>query len=417
MRCARVNSNPAVAGTAAGRRRVGIALLALWPLLIWRVAVAASVVDQGAGSAGESALAALGRRIFFDQSLSASGRQACATCHDPRYAYGPPPGKAIAFGGLHMDQSGTRAVPSLRYLRASPRFELQHHFADGDTGPIGGFTWDGRASSIHDQAQLPLLAANEMANASPAEVVARLRTAAYAAQFRALFGAGVFDDVSRAFDGALQALDAFQSLPQEFFPYSSRYDAFLRGDADLTDQENRGAALFKDPDKGNCASCHLGTVRAGKSPNFTDYDFVNVGVPRNPRIPANADPNYYDLGLCGPARRDLADDPEVCGFFRSPSMRNTAIRDAYFHNGVYHTLREVIRFYNERDLHPEKFYSRNADGTVRLFDDMPPGSPDDIDHDPPLDRKPGAAPALTDADIDDLIAFLNTLTDADVAAR
>ena len=69
MRCARVNSNPAVAGTAAGRRRVGIALLALWPLLIWRVAVAASVVDQGAGSAGESALAALGRRIFFDQSL------------------------------------------------------------------------------------------------------------------------------------------------------------------------------------------------------------------------------------------------------------------------------------------------------------------------------------------------------------
>jgi cytochrome c peroxidase len=256
-----------------------------------------------------------------------------------------------------------------------------------------------------------------MANASPADVVGRLRHAGYEAPFRAVFGADVFADPARAFDAALQALDAFQSVPSEFFPYSSRYDAFLRGEIDLTDQENRGAALFKDPDKGNCASCHLGTIRAGKSPNFTDYDFVNVGVPRNPRIPANADPDYYDLGLCGPLRQDLLGHPEVCGYFRSPSLRNSGVRDAYFHNGVYRSLREVIEFYNERDLHPEKFYSRNADGTVRLFDDLPPGLTQTIDHDPPLDRKPGAAPALTDAEIDDLIAFLNTLTDADVAVR
>ncbi len=383
---------------------------------LWLLPALAAVPDALAGS-DAPALAALGRRIFFDTSLSASGRQSCATCHDPRYAYGPPPGKAIAFGGPNLDQSGTRAVPSLRYLRASPGFELKHHFADGDVGPIGGFTWDGRAASIREQAQLPLLAANEMANASPADVVSKLRQAGYEAPFRAVFGADVFDDPTRAFDAALQALDAFQSVPSEFFPYSSRYDAFLRGEVDLTDQENRGAALFKDPDKGNCASCHLGAIRAGKSPNFTDYDFVNVGVPRNPRIPANADPKYYDLGLCGPLRQDLPGHPEVCGYFRSPTVRNSAIRDAYFHNGVYRTLREVIEFYNERDLHPEKFYSRNADGTVRLFDDLPPGLAETIDHDPPLDRKPGAAPALTDAEIEDLIAFLNTLTDADVAAR
>ncbi len=316
-----------------------------------------------------------------------------------------------------MHQSGTRAVPSLRYLRASPPFALKHHFPDGDDGPIGGFTWDGRALSIREQAQLPLLAANEMANAGPAEVVSKLRKRAYAADFRAIFGASIFHDNQRAFDAALQALDAFQSLPAEFFPYSSRYDAFLRGEIELTDQENRGVALFKDPQKGNCASCHLGTTRAGKPPSFTDYDFVNVGVPRNARIPANADPNYYDLGLCGPLRRDLVGDAEVCGFFRSPSMRNTAIRDAYFHNGAFQTLREVIDFYVERDLHPEKFYSRNPDGTVRAFDDMPAGSADNIDHDPPLDRKPGAEPALNDTEIEDLIAFLRTLTDADVAAR
>jgi cytochrome c peroxidase len=256
-----------------------------------------------------------------------------------------------------------------------------------------------------------------MANAGPAEVVAKLRNSGYADAFRAQFGADVFDDVDHAFGAALEALDAFQSIPAEFFPYASRYDAFLRHELELTDQENRGAQLFKDPAKGNCASCHLGTIRAGKSPTFTDYDYVNVGVPRNPRLPANADPKYFDLGLCGPLRRDLTATAEVCGFFRSPTVRNTAIRDAFFHNGVFHTLREVIEFYNERDLHPEKFYSRNPDGTVHVFDDMPAGYTETIDHDPPLDRKPGQPPALTDADIEDLIAFLKTLTDADVAQR
>ena len=73
-----------------------------------------------------------------------------------------------------------------------------------------------------------------------------------------------------------------------------------------------------------------------------------------------------------------------------------------------------MKFYVERDLYPEKFYSRNPDGSVRKADDLPPGFPDNLDHDAPLDRKPGEAPALSDAEIDDLIAFLNTLIDADV---
>jgi len=402
----------------APRTRAKTSCLVLVLVLVLGGASAAPTdVGPANGGGSESSLATLGRLIFFDPSLSASGQLACATCHDPRYAYGPPPQRAIAMGGRHMDQSGTRAVPSLRYLRASPPFALRHHFPDGDDGPIGGFTWDGRAASIRDQAQLPLLAANEMANSGPAEVTAKLRKSAYANVFRAQFGADVFDDSGRAFAAALQALDAFQSVPAEFFPYTSRYDAFLRGEVDLTDQENRGAQLFKDPAKGNCASCHLGTIRAGKPPSFTDYDYVNVGVPRNPRIPANSDPKYFDLGLCGPLREDLVGAADVCGFFRSPTVRNTAIRDAYFHNGVFHTLREVIDFYNERDLHPEKYYSRNADGTVHVFDDMPPGSANNIDHDPPLDRKPGQEPALSAADIEDLIAFLKTLTDADVVAR
>ena len=134
-------------------------------------------------------------------------------------------------------------------------------------------------------------------------------------------------------------------------------------------------------------------------------------MPRNPRIPANRDPNYYDLGLCGPLRTDITAKHELCGFFRSPTVRNTALRDAFFHNAVFSTLQQVIEFYNERDLYPEKFYPKNPDGSVHRFDDLPPGYPDNVDHDPPLDRKPGSERALTNADIEDLIAFLQALTD------
>jgi cytochrome c peroxidase len=375
--------------------------------------VAATATVTAASPDDGDALAALGRKLFFDPALSASGQLSCATCHDPTRAYGPAAGKAIALGGSNMSQSGTRAVPSLRYLRSSPPFAVDHRFIDGDIAPGGGFTWDGRAASIRDQAEIPLLAPNEMANASPAEVVKKLGKARYAAQFRTAFGPDIFKDPNRAFAAALEALAAFQNTPSEFFPFTSRYDAFLRGEIELTEQEERGATLFKDPQKGNCASCHLTSSRGGKPPVFTDYDFANVGVPRNPRIPANADPSYFDLGLCGPERSDLAGQREYCGFFRAPTLRNVAIRDAFFHNGVFGTLREVMSFYVDRDLKPEKFYPRNPDGTIHKADDIPAGYPDTLDHDPPLDRGGSDHPALTDPQIDDIIAFLGTLTDAD----
>ncbi len=360
-------------------------------------------------------LAALGRKIFFDAKLSASGKMSCATCHDPRYAYGPPPGRAIAMGGPDMNRSGTRAVPSIRYLRGNPQFGENHHFADGDVGPVGGFMWDGRVDSIREQASLPLLDADEMANRSAAEIAAKLRKSSYAGELKRLFGDNVFRDPHHALEAATVALDTFQQTPSEFFPYSSRYDAFLRGEIELDEHEERGAEIFKDPARGNCASCHLGTIRAGRPPAFNDYDYVNVGVPRNPRLPANADPEYYDAGLYGPMRKDLRDKKEYCGMFRAPTLRNVAVRDAFFHNGVFSSLKQVMAFYVERDLHPEKYYPRRADGTVHIYDDLPPECPDNIDHDPPLDRKPGAAPALTQEEQDDVIAFLKTLTDSDVA--
>src|SRR5271156_3079089 len=144
-----------------------------------------------------------------------------------------------------------------------------------------------------------------MANGNAAGVAAKLRERPYAGELRHLFGNEVFRDPERVLEAATSALDAFEHTASEFFPYSSRYDAFLRGEIELNEQEERGVEIFKNPAKGNCASCHLGTIRAGAPPPFNDYDYANVGVPRNPRIPANADPDYYDAGLSGPIRKDL----------------------------------------------------------------------------------------------------------------
>jgi cytochrome c peroxidase len=301
-------------------------------------------------------------------------------------------------------------VPSLRYLNGVPDFNEQTRFIDGDLLPGGGFTWDGRAPTLAQQASIPLLASNEMANDSARAVVERLKASSYAAEFRASFGDHIFDDPDQAFAAGLAALAAFQNTPAEFYPYSSRYDAFLRGEIDLTEEEERGVALFKDPKKGNCASCHLVVTRAGRPPVFTDYDFTDVGVPRNSRIAANADPSYYDLGLCGPARKDLSATIKYCGMFRAPTLRNVALRDAFFHNGVFTTLRQVMEFYVEREIHPEKYYPRNSDGSLHKYDDLPPGIPDNLERDVPFNAA-GSEPALSPAEIDDVIAFLRTLTD------
>ena len=187
---------------------------------------ATAATDDSTSTAAESAaLSDLGRHLFFDPSLSASGKLSCAVCHDPRFAYGPPPSKAIAKGGPKMDRPGTRAIPSLRYLSQVPAFSEKVTLNDGGTGPAGGLTWDGRAASLHEQARIPLLAANEMANANPAAVVAKLRHASYAAQFKALFGPDIFKRDDLAFEQALLALEAFQHSPADFYPYSSKYDA------------------------------------------------------------------------------------------------------------------------------------------------------------------------------------------------
>ena len=362
-----------------------------------------------------AAMTDIGRALFFDASLSASGRVACATCHDPRRAFGPPNNSPVQRGGRDGRQLGVRAVPSLTYTQTIPPF-TEHYFDDegddgADQGPAGGRTWDGREQSMHDQARLPLFSPFEMANAGPEAVVAKVRHAAYAAQFRDTFGNTVFDDTESAFKAVLLALETFEQSPTEFYPYSSKYDAWLRNETSLSDDERRGLAAFNDPAKGNCARCHPSGMRQGAFPQFTDFGYAAVGAPRNAALPANADPRYYDLGLCGPLRTDLADRKEYCGLFRTPSLRNVATRGVFFHNGVFHRLEDVVRFYAERDTRPQKWYPLGKDGVTLKFDDLPMQYQGNVDTQPPFDRCIGDQPAMSETDIRNIVAFLNTLTD------
>jgi len=176
-------------------------------------------------------------------------------------------------------------------------------------------------------------------------------------------------------------------------------------------------ALFDDRKRGNCASCHPDQKGAdGSHPLFTDYQFEALGVPRNPEILANAAPDYFDLGLCGPLRADQSAQSQYCGMFKTPSLRNVASRAVFFHNGRFHTLKQALRFYVQRDTDPHAWYPLSADGAVDKFDDVPPVLRTNIDViDEPLTRVAGAAPAWSDAEIDDVIAFLQTLNDRDVS--
>lgn len=359
-----------------------------------------------------AALESLGRQLFFDRNLSASHAQSCSSCHDPAHAYGPPNAKAVQLGGKSGRLQGQRAVPSLRYLQNVPLFTENYFDEDVDesvdNGPTGGFTWDGRARSPHEQARLPLLSPLEMANANIEDVVAAVKAAPYAAEFRKAFGEHVFDDASAAFDAIVRALEVFEQTPAEFYPYSSKYDAALRHEATLSEQEMRGLALFNDPAKGNCSHCHRSERGStGAFPAFTDFGYIAIGVPRNRTLAVNADPKFYDLGLCGPFREEYRDRAAYCGLFRTPSLRNVTLRKTFFHNGVFHDLRQVLHFYVERDIHPEKWYPHG-----KAFDDLPAQYRENLNREPPFDRHPGDAPALSESEITDVIAFLGTLTDA-----
>ena len=390
-----------------------------------------------------SAMAMLGKSIFFDPTLSASGKLSCASCHSAARAYGPRNALPVQLGGSSMTLQGDRPPPSLMYLYRQPNFSIGPSQADADEPtdlaqaaqqasgathgqktagtapaapelvPQGGLFWDGRADTLQQQAYGPLLNPVEMANASEQEAADKLSHSAYRDAFAKLFGASVLDDPRLLLSEAMFAVARYQVEDPSFHPYTSKYDYWLEGKVRLTRAEMRGLRLFNDPKKANCAGCHLSTPsKDGLPPMFTDFEYEALGVPRNRALAVNRNASYHDLGLCGPHRTDLANQPQYCGMFLTPTLRNAATRSAFFHNGVYRSLDEVLTFYNLRDIDPAKIYPRDATGKVEQYDDLPVKFRANIDKtDAPFDRKPGDTPAMTQTDMADIVAFLKTLTD------
>ena len=385
-------------------------------------------VTLGAPSADEAGLSPkelLGKRLFEDTNLSEPRGQSCASCHAPSAGFSGNNGSSIAAvaRGARGGMFGNRNAPTAMYLARAPRFSFVKEAPENGEPtpsytPTGGQFWDGRADDLAAQAKGPFLNPREMNNPSAGAVVAKVASGKYAALARSVYGSAIVADTDRAYDAIAEAIAAYEQS-KRFQPFASKFDDVLRGTASLSAQEARGFDLFKDPEKGNCVSCHAGDTTS-KSPAdwlFTDFTYDNIGVPRNAKIPDNADPAYFDLGLCKrPGIETTLPDGVVaddyCGAFKVPTLRNIGKTAPYMHNGYFAELRDVVKFYATRDTSPELWYPKDASGAVDKFDDLPPAYKKNVNtEEVPLERHLGDAPRLTESEIDDVVAFLQTLTD------
>jgi len=377
--------------------------------------VAAKIDTTAATFRPEPALVALGKRVFFDPRLSIPRGQSCVACHDPARAFSPTLPEDGASGpgvpqGSRAGRFSLRNPPSLLYVRYVPR---RHFYQDDDApaaSPFGGLFADGRADTLAEQVRGPLLDPNEMNNGTPARLLHNVNTTDLAPALAARFGPTVRKDPEAMLRALGVALQAYMQS-DEMAPFTSRFDDYLRRRTPLSPQEMRGLALFKNPDKGNCMSCHTLSDTASRPERslFTDFGYDAIAVPRNRALPANRDPGHFDNGLCITARALRWPEPDQwCGYLRTPGLRNVAVRQRFMHNGVFTTLRDAVAFYNTRSTDPGKWYAG-----AKTFDDVPAAYRDNINvNSPPMNRRPGMPAALTEGEIDDIVAFLRTLTDA-----
>lgn len=349
-------------------------------------------------------LADVGQRLFDEARLSASGKLACASCHAEARAHADPAGSFLPLGGLDGTHQGLRSSPSVRYLDQAGAFRL-----DAQGQAHGGLFWDGRASSRAEQARGPLFNADEMANTDVAALANRLRALPYAADLRAAASLPASASDEQLVDAAVTALARYQADDTRFHAFTSKFDAVQDGRATFTAQEQRGLAVFNDPQRGNCASCHDSRPHpATGRALFTNFSYHALGVPRN-RSQATANPAFFDLGLCGPQRSDLAGRTGLCGQFRTPSLRNVALTAPYFHNASFATLEDVVAFYATRDIDPARWYPV-VNGQVQRYNDLPAAFRTNVQQGAPF-RRPGQLPAITPQDAADVVAFLRTLSD------
>ncbi len=330
-------------------------------LIVW-------IFGWGIPAAGEPTLATLGKKIFFDTSLSNPPGQGCISCHSPQAAFSDP--RRVSPGAVE-GRMGRRNAPSLMYAALIPPQRLEDTYDEnGELEYIveGGLFLDGRAHDLLDQVRHPFFDRNDMNIADAAELAGKLRKADYGEEFKKL-------DDGKGNEQAFEALVAFLREPV-FRPFNARIDEYWAGNKDaLTLSERRGLDVFQT--SGGCATCHLTGAASWLEPLLTDSGFDNLGAP--------------SVGAIDPGLGAVTAKKGELGQFKVPSLRNVALTAPYLHNGTIGTLKEVMEFYNKRDLEPERW------GVTDY--------PETVNHEDMGDL------GLTDQEVDDLVALMEAFTD------
>jgi cytochrome c peroxidase len=313
---------------------------------------------------------ALGQKLFFDGRLSADGSVACATCHDPARAFTD--GRPVSIG-IH-GRAGQRNAPTvLNALYNKAQF------------------WDGRVNTLEEQAALPIVNPVEMGQPTlDAAVAAIADVEEYTQAFPKAFG--------RPVNGpdVLRAIAAYQ---RTLVSFDSPFDHFVAGDKNaIDDAAQRGWELFNT--KARCNKCHALEETKRDVTNFTDFDYHNIGIGiirhNVVALARKAEREIAAGHLEAVDRAAIGTDMSVLGrflitrkeadtaSFKTPNLRNVLVTGPYFHDGSQETLWDVVDHYNK------------GDGLQNPWLD------EDIQ---PL--------ALTEPEIDDLVAFLASLTSPD----
>lgn len=292
---------------------------------------------------------AIGKLIFFDNNLSNPIGQACASCHAAETGFSDPLHRDLSEGAVTGRFSSINS-PSLAYNVFAP----ERTYNTTDQTYIGGLFLNGRSPNLKEQLIHPFISSVEMNNGSIENVVSKVKNAIYFSKIEEEYGLAKTDEKLMSF--IADALVAFETS-KEVNSFTSKFDYFNKQLIKFTDNEKKGLALFQG--KAKCAQCHVlePDERTGKI-LFTDFSYDNIGVPRNEKNPfynqSNeinpAGANFIDLGIGGVVLLQKHN-----GKFKVPTLRNIAVSSPYFHNGSFKTLKEVIHFYNVRDVSPSEF--------------------------------------------------------------
>ncbi|HEY3474511.1 MAG TPA: cytochrome c peroxidase [Anaerolineales bacterium] len=414
------------------------------------------------------AMIALGKAIFFDKNLSANGTQSCATCHAPEAGFVGPDTAVNAAGAVYEGalpgHFGNRKPPASAYAGDSPNL----YYDEAKASWFGGMFWDGRATGavlddpLAEQGQGPFLNPLEQAVANAQVLCVKVKKAAYAGLFEEVWGAGSLDcarDVDGVYERIGRSVAAYERS-EEVNPFTSKFDLFWDnataagkdvtqikcgaggggmggamgcpgGGSDpnrwtnfrgygLNDAELQGLAIFNDPNRADCASCH--TLEPGKDgyPLFTDFGYDNIGVPKNPENPFYSMPpawnpegaNWVDYGLGG-YLKSAGYSPDVfepeMGKVKVPTLRNVDLRPspdvvkAYGHNGYFKSLEEIVFFYHWRAMMDQGGCmgggGMGCDGMSTMF---PP---------PEVDQNRAQLSMFPRPQVDNIVLFLKTLSD------